>query len=64
MISITGAPYDTLQTVIGCGETSSPSSLKAYGINYEQIELIENDFDIKTIQERLKRKEFLVGYST
>ena len=25
MISITGAPYDTLQTVIGCGETSSPS---------------------------------------
>ena len=71
MISITGAPYDTLQTVIGCGETSSPSSLKAYGINYEQIELIENDFDIKTIQERLKQQDVKLieiqrsrGYST
>ena len=71
MISITGAPYDTLQTVIGCGETSSPSSLKAYGVNYEQIELIENDFDIKTIQERLKQQDVKLieiqrsrGYST
>ena len=45
MISITGAPYDTLQTVIGCGSEASPSSLKAYGIKYEQIELIDNDFD-------------------
>ena len=46
MISITGAPYDTLQTVIGNVENPSPSSLKAFGIKYEQIELIENDFDI------------------
>lgn len=71
MISITGAPYDTLQTVIGCGETSSPSSLKAYGIKYEQIELIENNFDIKKIQERLKKQDVKLveiqrsrGYST
>ena len=46
MISITGEPYDTLQTVIGCNETESKSSLKAFGIKYEQIELVENDFDI------------------
>ena len=32
MISITGEPYDTLQTVIGCNETESKSSLKAFGI--------------------------------
>ena len=71
MISITGAPYDTLQTVIGCGTESSPSSLKAYKIKYEQIELIENDFDIKTIQERLNKKDVKLveiqrsrGYST
>ena len=43
MISITGAPYDTLQTVIGCGAEASQSSLKAYGIKYEQIELIDNE---------------------
>ncbi len=47
MISITGAPYDTLQTVIGCWRNIKSSSLKAYGIKYEQIELIENDFDDK-----------------
>ena len=35
MISITGEPYDTLQTVIGItGE--SKSSLKEFGIKYEQ----------------------------
>lgn len=39
MISITGEPYDTLQTVIGCNDTESKSSLKAFGIKYEQIEL-------------------------
>lgn len=71
MISITGAPYDTLQTVIGCGNEVSSSSLKAYGIKYEQIELIENDFDLKAIQERLKKQDVKLveiqrsrGYST
>lgn len=71
MISITGEPYDTLQTVIGCNETESKSSLKAFGIKYEQIELVENDFDIKSIQERLKKQDVKLveiqrsrGYST
>lgn len=71
MISITGAPYDTLQTVIGCGKEESKSSLKAYGIKYEQIELVDNDFDIATIQERLKKQDVKLveiqrsrGYST
>ena len=71
MISITGEPYDTLQTVIGCNDTESKSSLKAFGIKYEQIELVENDFDIKTIQERLKKQDVKLveiqrsrGYST
>ena len=30
MLSITGAPYDTLQTVIGLGKDVSKSSLKSY----------------------------------
>ena len=71
MISITGEPYDTLQTVIGCNDTESKSSLKTFGIKYEQIELIENDFDIKSIQERLKKQDVKLveiqrsrGYST
>lgn len=71
MLSITGAPYDTLQTVIGIGEDVSKSSLKAFDINYEQIELVNNDFDIEKIKERLAKKDIKLveiqksrGYST
>ena len=53
MLSISGAPYDTLQTVIGFGENPSSSSLKSYGINYEQIDLIDNSFDLDKIIARL-----------
>lgn len=71
MISISGEPYDTLQTVIGIGKEESKSSLKAFHIHYEQIDLIENDFDILKIQERLKKHDIKLveiqrsrGYST
>lgn len=71
MLSITGQPYDTLQTVIGIGKEASRSSLKTFQINYEQIDLIENEFDIAKIQDRLKRKDIKLieiqrsrGYST
>jgi aluminum resistance protein len=53
MLSINGKPYDTLDEVIGI--TENKSSLKSYGVKYEQIELKENDFDIPKIQERLKK---------
>ncbi len=71
MLSITGEPYDTLQTVIGIGKEESKSSLKSFNIHYEQIDLIENDFDISNIQERLKKQDIKLveiqrsrGYST
>lgn len=53
MLSINGKPYDTLDEVIGIVENKS--SLKSYGIQYEQIDLINNDFDYKKIQSRLKK---------
>ena len=53
LLSISGKPYDTLDEVIGIVENSS--SLISFGINYEQIELIDNDFDYKKIEERLKK---------
>lgn len=55
MISISGDPYDSLQEMIGIIGNSS-QSLKAYGVTYEQIDLINDDFDIKAIQTRLKEK--------
>ena len=53
MLSICGKPYDTLDSVIGIEE--NPSSLKAFGINYEQIDLIDNEFDIDAITNRIKK---------
>ncbi len=71
MVSITGAPYDTLQTVIGLGDNPSKSSLKAYGVQYEQIELKDNDFDIEKIVHKLSTENVKlveiqksIGYST
>ena len=70
MISITGDPYDTLQTVIGISGNSK-SSLKEYGIKYEQIELENNEFNIEKIKTRLSKKDIKLveiqrsrGYST
>lgn len=53
MISLSGAPYDSLQEMIGLSGNSS-QSLKANGVKYEQIDLIDNEFDEVKIIERLK----------
>ncbi len=55
MLSINGKPYDTLDEVIGI--TENKSSLKSFGVNYEQIELIDNDFDYEKIQKRLQESK-------
>ncbi len=47
MLSVTGLPYDTLQGVIGIGKDYS-GSLKDFGINYEQLDLLQDgtvDYD-------------------
>ena len=54
MISISGEPYDTLKSVIGLSGESENSLIK-HGIKYEQIELINNDFDYDKIIERVKK---------
>ena len=71
MLSISGAPYDTLQTIIGISKEQSKSSLKEFGVKYEQIELINDDFDIEKIQERVSQNDIKLieiqrskGYST
>ena len=69
LLSISGKPYDTLDEVIGIVENKS--SLMSYGIKYEQIELIDNDFDYKKIEQTLKESKVKLieiqrsrGYST
>ncbi len=58
LLSISGTPYDTLHEVIGIKENES--SLKSFGINYEEIDLVNNDFDYKKIEEILKQKTIKV----
>lgn len=58
LLSITGKPYDTLDEVIGIKE--NPSSLKAFNIEYEQIDLINDDFDYETINSKLSNKFYKV----
>ena len=55
LLSITGLPYDTLHEVIGIKE--NPSSLKSFGIHYEQIDLMDNHFDTEKILKKLKEKK-------
>jgi len=69
LLSITGTPYDTLHEVIGIKENSS--SLKTFGIGYDQIDLVDNDFDYEKIGNYLKSHKVKVieiqrskGYST
>ena len=70
MLSINGKPYDTLDEVIGI--TENKSSLKSFGIKYEQIDLLSNgDFDYEKIQNTLRKNKIKLieiqrskGYST
>lgn len=55
LLSISGKPYDTLDSIIGFND--NPSSLKSYNVNYEQIDLIDDDFDINKIKERLSKND-------
>ena len=69
MLSISGKPYDTLDSVIGFN--NNPSSLKSYNIKYKEIDLINNDFNYNKIEEELKKNKIKLieiqrskGYST
>ena len=69
LLSITGTPYDTLHEVIGIRDNNS--SLKSFNINYEQIDLIDDDFNYEKIKEVLNSKKIKLieiqrskGYST
>lgn len=53
LLSINGKPYDTLDEVIGIRENAS--SLKSYKIDYDQIDLVDNDFDYDKIAEYLEK---------
>lgn len=69
LLSISGLPYDTLHEVIGI--VPNNSSLASFNIKYDQIDLINNDFNYEAIKEYLKNNNVKMieiqrskGYST
>ena len=55
MLSISGKPYDTLDEVIGL--VDNKSSLKSYGVKYEQIDMVNNDFNYDEIRKRVEKQD-------
>ena len=69
LLSPVGLPYDTLQEVIGI--RPSPCSLAEYGVNYRQVDLLEDgSFDYEGIRKAINEKTKLItiqrskGYAT
>jgi len=56
MLAISGEPYDTLKEVIGI--VPNASSLKSFGVEYEQVDLVNNDFDDERIVKLIKSKKY------
>ena len=70
LVSAVGAPYDTMLGVIGVVD-KGPGSLKSYGIEYQQVELLDNAPDPAGLAEAVKNprvRAVLIqrskGYST
>ncbi len=68
LVSLTGAPYDTMQTVIGYTHPSK-GSLKEFGILYDELPMLEGKVDIAGIAAKIKPETKMVliqrsrGYS-
>ena len=58
ILSITGKPYDTLDSIIGFNDNKS--SLKSFGIGYRQVDLIDSNFDYDKIKKSLESEKIKV----
>lgn len=58
LLSITGLPYDTLAATIGLN--GEEQSLKDYNVEFNYVDLINNDFDFESIKGNLKKNTKLV----
>lgn len=72
LVSVVGAPYDTMQEVIGTlgDEDIKEDSLIAHGVLYDEVPLKNNDIDLDAIREKIDSSVKMVliqrskGYST
>ena len=72
LLSVVGAPYDTMQEVIGTmgDEETKEDSLIAHGVIYDEVPLKDNDVDLEGIEKAVDESVKMVliqrskGYST
>lgn len=68
LVSLTGKPYDTMQTVIGY-DNPSPGSLKEFGVLYNELPMVAGKVDMAHIKDIITDKTKMVeiqrsrGYS-
>ena len=55
LLSVTGVPYDTMQTVIGYAHPS-PGSLKEFGISYDEVPLQDGRVDLTVLSQKVTPK--------
>lgn len=53
MLSVTNAPYDTLCEVIGINGANGDGSLADFGVQYDQVDFIEDKIDYEGIEKKL-----------
>ncbi|WP_415339240.1 aminotransferase class I/II-fold pyridoxal phosphate-dependent enzyme [Clostridium perfringens] len=57
ILAVTGSPYDTLHSVIGISGEENIGSLKEYGVNYKQVDLVDGKINIEKALEMIKDDE-------
>ncbi|HAT4157075.1 methionine gamma-lyase family protein [Clostridium perfringens] len=57
ILAVTGSPYDTLHSVIGISGEENIGSLKEYGVNYKQVDLVDGKINIEKALEVIKEDE-------
>ena len=60
ILSATGMPYDTLQSVIGTGEKTPPGSLKEMGIGFDCVELRDGKIDVAAVEKAITEDTGLI----
>lgn len=61
LLYITGAPYDTLEEVIGIRGTGGDGSLKDFGIDFDFVPLTENGIDWNLIKQKVTLRTKMIG---
>ena len=60
ILSVTGMPYDTLQSVIGIGDRPHPGSLREYGVSFDCVDLNNGKIDLSAAVQAIRPETTLV----